>query len=239
MEPARPVIDQWVLRLLADHRFKASDFTETRKGICRLKPTITHWLAETALECAEAVAPHAENVANMLANTRDIRIDRIPTPLTGTNRSISRPPRSRKAKAPSAPPRHPHMRFACEEGRTQCEACLPGFQIHHMREMVDGAHERLKELREEGHDPAHGNGAAFQRGQSVDTNNRASHEWNRHNERKDPQIFTDEILPLLQDIPLSAMVKATGLSKGFCSFIKRGIKIPHERHWTALSHLGD
>ena len=51
-------------------------------------------------------------------------------------------------------------------------------------------------------------------------------------------IFTDEILPLLQDTPFSAMVEATGLSKGYCSFIKRGIKTPYERHWTALRELG-
>ena len=33
------------------------------------------------------------------------------------------------------------------------------------------------------------------------------------------------------------MVDATGLSKGYCSFIKRGIKIPHERHWPSLERL--
>ena len=103
--------------------------------------------------------------------------------------------------------------------------------------MVSGAHERLRELRDEGVDPAHGGEAASRRGQSVSVNNRASNEWNRNNDRLDPDAFTARILPLLQDIPLSAMAEATGLLKGYCSFIKRGTKIPHERHWPALEHL--
>ena len=89
-----------------------------------------------------------------------------------------------------------------------------------------------------GFDPAHGFGAAVLRGRSVSANNQASYEWNRNNERLDSQVFTTEILPLIQEVPLSAMVDATGLSKGYCSFIKRGIKVPHERHWSAFKHLG-
>ncbi len=97
---------------------------------------------------------------------------------------------------------------------------------------------RLQELRDEGQDPAHGGQAATRRGESVSLNNRSSQEWNRHNERLDTDVFTREILPQLQHVSLSAMVDATGLSKGYCSFIKRGIKIPHERHWESLRQLG-
>ena len=238
MEPVRPLVDQWVMRLLSDHKFKASDFADTRRGICRLSPTITHWLAETTNEWATAIAPHAEEVARMLANTPDIRVDRIPTPLTGANRSNSRPARPKKQRSSSAAPKHCHTcGTATQSGRTQCDTCLPSVQNEHLEEMVKGAHERLQELRDEGRDPAHGNEAATRRGESVSANNRASTEWNRHNERLDPDTFTTQILPLLQDVPLSAMVEATGLSKGYCSFIKRGIKAPHERHWESLRRL--
>ena len=64
------------------------------------------------------------------------------------------------------------------------------------------------------------------------------HEWNTLNEDVPRTRFTEQILPLLQDVPLSEMVQATGLSKGYCSFIKRGLKTPHERHWSALEQLG-
>ena len=174
----------------------------------------------------------------MLPKTPDIRIDRIPTPLTGANRSISRPARPKKQGSSSAAPRHCHTcGAATESGRTQCDSCLPVVQSEHLERMVEGAHVRLQELRDEGQDPAHGGQAATRRGESVSLNNRSSQEWNRHNERLDPDTFSREILPQLQDVPLSAMVDATGLSKGYCSFIKRGIKIPHERHWPSLERL--
>ena len=174
----------------------------------------------------------------MFAKTPDIRVDRIPTPLTGANRSISRPARPKKQGSSSVAPRHCHTcGAATEAGRTQCDSCLPVVQSEHLEEMVHRAHTRLRELRDKGRDPAHGNEAATRRGESVSANNRASTEWNRNNERLDPEIFTNEILPLIQEVPLSAVVEATGLSKGYCSFIKRGIKIPHERHWPALKQL--
>ena len=238
MEPVRPLVDQWAIRLLSRHRFKAADFADTRRGICRLSPTVTHWLAETTAEWATAIARHAEHVAGMLAETPGIRIDRIPTALTGTNRSIARPARPKKEPSLSAAPRHCHTCGAATESRrTQCDSCFPSAESERLEQMVDGAHERLQELRDSGQDPAHGNEAAIRRGESVSVNNRASYGWNRDNERLPKEVFASEILPLLQEVRLSAMAEATGLSKGYCSFIKRGIKIPHDRHWALLAQL--
>ena len=35
------------------------------------------------------------------------------------------------------------------------------------------------------------------------------------------------------------MAEATGLSAGYCSFVRRGQKVPHRRHWWALAALGE
>ncbi len=43
----------------------------------------------------------------------------------------------------------------------------------------------------------------------------------------------------LRDVPLPALVKATGLSKAHCSLIKRGLRVPHPRHWEALEALAE
>lgn len=119
------------------------------------------------------------------------------------------------------------------QNRIQCDMCLPEVREEQTRQ----AHTRLQQLRNDNSDPAHGSEAAAKRGHSVSVNNRASQEWNRNNERIDHETFTSQILPLLHDVPLSVMVEVTGLSKGYCSFIKRGIKIPHERHWDSLRCL--
>lgn len=238
MEPVRPVVDQWVLRLLGKHRFKATDFSDTRRGICRLNPTMTHWLAETTSEWATGVAPHAEQVAGMLAATPGIRIDRIPTPLTGSNRSASRPPRRRPDLTGSASPGHCHT---CGEettdNRTQCDECLPSTQAEHLESMVSAAHDRLRKMRESGEDPAHGGTPAQKRGAANRDHQLAVHEWNTTHGSVDRELFAQEILPMLQDVSLDVMARATGLSKGYCSFIRRGIKTPHPRHWDVLTRI--
>lgn len=54
----------------------------------------------------------------------------------------------------------------------------------------------------------------------------------------DPETFRLGILPGLQEIPLSAMMQATGLSRGYCWMIRRGDYMPHPRHWERLRGLG-
>lgn len=239
LEPTRPEVDEWVLKLLAKHRFKATDFSDTRRGICRLKPAITHWFAETSSEWATALAPHAEHSAQLLANTDGVRIDRIPTPLTGTNRSSARPNRQRRKRAKTTVPSHCYSCGRETKGRrTQCDACLPETEARHVADMVEKAHARLRHLRDAGVDPAHGGAQADQRGARNREHHKAVAEWNQSNEVADPNTFTQEILPLLSEVPLSAMATATGLTKGYCSFIKRGIKTPHQRHWNKLRLLG-
>jgi transcriptional regulator with XRE-family HTH domain len=46
-------------------------------------------------------------------------------------------------------------------------------------------------------------------------------------------VFEREILPAIQDLSLSQLAHATGLSAGYLSQIKRG-RIPHPRHWSVL-----
>jgi hypothetical protein len=53
-----------------------------------------------------------------------------------------------------------------------------------------------------------------------------------------PELFAREILPGLQRVPLSDLVRATGLTQGYLSQIRRGEKVPHPRHWPALALFG-
>jgi hypothetical protein len=56
-------------------------------------------------------------------------------------------------------------------------------------------------------------------------------EWEeRHGKLVDLSAFQRDILPLIQEIPLSRLQKATGLSLRYVSLIRRGERTPHPRH---------
>lgn len=46
--------------------------------------------------------------------------------------------------------------------------------------------------------------------------------------------FAKEILPGLRGLSLTRIAAATGLSQQYCSLIRRGLKVPHARHWTSF-----
>jgi hypothetical protein len=52
----------------------------------------------------------------------------------------------------------------------------------------------------------------------------------RHGKLVDLSAFQRDILPLIQEIPLSRLQKATGLSLRYVSLIRRGERTPHPRH---------
>ena len=46
----------------------------------------------------------------------------------------------------------------------------------------------------------------------------------------DEAVYARDILPRLQDLPLSQISAGIGLSQQYCSLIRRGLKVPHPRH---------
>lgn len=46
-----------------------------------------------------------------------------------------------------------------------------------------------------------------------------------------------DILPALQGVPLSRIIKATGLSRRYASMIRRGVYVLHPVHYKRLSGL--
>jgi hypothetical protein len=90
IEACRPYVDGFALRLFERRWFRASDFHETRKGVCRVLPPITHELAETSLIWADAAAPVAEGVARMMGKPRRVRPGVLASPPQATKRRICR-----------------------------------------------------------------------------------------------------------------------------------------------------
>ena len=50
--------------------------------------------------------------------------------------------------------------------------------------------------------------------------------------------FKRDILPRLQDVPLSRIMKVTGFSRRYASLVRRGLCTPHPAHYDSLGKLG-
>ena len=248
MEPVRSRVDGFVLDLLESRAFRKKDFFETRKGVCRIMPPLTKLLAETAPHWAAAVAPVAERLARQLlgkgkARKTTRRPQPVPTPLTQANRSKGRDA-IRKRAARSSQSKQAAIPKTCVvcgadlrgRQRRYCTACRPIRSL----DAVAKAHEVLRPRRLAGDDPAHGGKAAKLRGRRNSVTLRANAEWERNQTgESDPEIFEKEIRPKLGNVSLAETMRATGLSRTYCGMIRRGVRIPHPRHWEVLRELVD
>jgi CRISPR-associated endonuclease Cas1 len=243
MEPIRPQVDSYVLQLIQTRAFRASDFHETRKGSCRILAPLSHELAQTASDWAALIAPVVEATARLLADDPETLTDRLPTPLTGANRS-ARQIRRRPAAEPSPRPPKPKPLAGCRRcggplprrDRVYCDDCLP----HYQREQYERAFRgsglaAIEQKKAAGNDPTHGATAAVRRAGANVTRKREEREWDeQHGKLVDLSAFQRDILPQIQNIPLSQLQRATGLSLRYVSLIRRGERVPHPRHWQAL-----
>ncbi len=67
----------------------------------------------------------------------------------------------------------------------------------------------------------------------------ANQRWERQS--RSPMTREDYlriVVPSLRKVKLKYVVQATGLSKASCSRIRRGLAVPHSRHWQSLAVLG-
>jgi CRISPR-associated endonuclease Cas1 len=246
MEPVRPQVDAFLLHLLQFRIFAKSDFVETRQGVCRALPPFTHALTETAHKWAHAVAPLVEGVVQaLLQDTGGTRLTRpFSTPLTQSNRSagrdgLRRHPRKAVAPVPAMPQACRNCGILLERtDRIFCDECLPEEYRESREKALATGRQALANLRDQGQDPAHGGEAAQKRGKRVRQQSQGRTSWNRaHHPEQDLRAFKRDILPRLQDLPLGAIARATGFTRGYCSFIRRGIRIPHPACWNVLLEL--
>ena len=225
IEPIRPVVDEYLLDLLEGHVFRAGDFYETRRGVCRIAPALAAHLAAVGPLWANHIGPVAEHVAQMLLPGKD-----LPTPLTHQNLRAERDTQRRKPTRAQTPKVAMPPAGCRECGNPTrglyCDNCRP--------DVFREAGRRSAAIRAEAGE------SQKTRAKRAAANSRRREEnlrWEKSHKRPHPDIFHSTILPGLADVTLSAMVKATGLSKPYCSLIRRGEFVPHPRHWNALTDL--
>jgi CRISPR-associated endonuclease Cas1 len=257
MEAVRPEVDAWVLDVLTTRAFGKADFHETRAGVCRLMPSMAKLISETAPRWAAAVAPIAEAVARTLATEptsggTTIRpkptTPPLPTPLTQTNRSAGRDGLRRGVRQKRMPDATlPAACLMCgvvldRADRDYCDDCLPEYRVEQVAQTFARAGTvALAKRRAVGIDPAHGGDAGWKRGRRNAEHIAAVAQWEQEHgvdKASDHDTFARDILPRLEGVSLRDIANATGLSEGYCSFIRNGRKTPHRRHWKVLARLG-
>lgn len=183
----------------------------------------------------------------MLANASGAKIKRITTPLTESNQSAGRDTIRRNPKAPGAS-KLTMLPAACRicgvmletSTRKYCNDCLAEWRREHAARscFAKAGPSMLRCMRAAGHNPSHGGAAGRKRGASIARRNREAAEWDRtHPTRADPHEFKRDILPRLKHVALEKIREATGLTLFYCSLIRRGLYVPHPRHWEALGSL--
>jgi CRISPR-associated endonuclease Cas1 len=220
MEATRPTVDRHVLELLTATTFRARDFHETGRGVCRILPPLTHRLAEVMPAMAAAVEPIVVRLGHLF--------DRTVTPADVRRVEFGKPrrPEHRRTISHTKPVSLPPF-AAC---RT-CGTILPDDRRDPY--CADCAPNRSTDART-GHRAA-GSRVTQARRDSIRRQRLTALEWDKnHPVRPDRDEFTREILPHLDGVSYSALSRASGLSRRYCKLIATGQCVPHPVHWDAI-----
>ena len=238
MEPVRPLVEQWTLDLLANRAFKRTDFSETDDGHVRLVAPLTHELADTMGQWRRAVAPWAEKVAHLFGEAMKGKYQSV-TPLTKENHSAAqRTVKARKARESvyrdlarakeDTPKQRPTK--AVEVALRNCVEC--GGPLSR------GSHVRCPQCWESL--PGQDFQTRNQRGVAISEKKALERQWREAHpgERGDPEEYRRSILPGLEGVTLSQIMRACGVAKSTASVIRSGKLVPAQRHWEALGQIG-
>ncbi len=152
MEPVRPVVDAYAFELLTSRSFAARDFFETRTGVCRITPPLTHELAMTLPRWRRLVGRVAEDFAAALGEA--------PTPITGRHRAQARPsgPRPQKGKMATCRACSWCGGAALPQRATCSEECAERILAEKHKEFAVASSERMRRLAAEPDHPAQTSG---------------------------------------------------------------------------------
>jgi hypothetical protein len=252
VEAIRGDVDRLILAMIQGRRFRRRDFVEQVDGRVRLIAPIARELAEAVVPVArQSVGPIAEELARTLARNAigpRSHVPTLPTNLSGEARSRGRAgirTGTRKHADTSERVARALIPPACRlcglvldsPGRTYCNECLPMVRQDQGEQVSIVARAKLAKLRAVGVDPSQTPEVKRKVGRANAQRMREVRAWDREHERPDPEVFVREILPHLQGIPLRKLAAATGLSVQHCGMIRRGVRMPHPKHWQALRDL--
>jgi CRISPR-associated endonuclease Cas1 len=234
MEVCRPNVDAFVLNWLQSEPLCKSDFWEDRNGNCRLVSAFAAKLAQTSHTWSKLVAPTAEYVAQELwssvskpASPSKLGQRLIATRLSQRNKRV--------VKGSDVPGvKHPKPEHVC----SGCGKAIRAERNHCANCAIDGATERLVNAARNGRIAARSPESRAKHVASRRRHAQACSEWNSSMQPAwlTSEVFSQQIQPLLTNIPTSAIRARIGVSRWYAGRIRQGYS-PHPRHWEALAEL--
>jgi CRISPR-associated endonuclease Cas1 len=229
MEICRPNCDAFVLNWLQSEPLRRSDFWEDRNGNCRLVSSLAIKLGETADTWRRLVSPIAEYCAQELWSsisrpTSTLARRLIATRLTQRNK--------REVKGSDVPkvdqPKPEHVCSDCgtkiPRGNELCSKCAKR-----------ATRTNFRVGRHIGQQPQH----LAKRASTMRTHRRAIQDWKPSDLPAwlTRDTYVKRVVPALASVAKSQIRSALGVSEPYSSDIRAGKRIPHPRHWQALTRL--
>jgi CRISPR-associated protein Cas1 len=227
MEPVRPFVDAYVFDWLHRGPLRREWFFEESNGNCRLMGEFAAQLAETSAAWRKAVAPYAEEAARVFWSGR---AKRLPTRLTQARRSLAKAGNliSNAPSLPAAKSRCLRCGGPVTTGSLYCVKCTPAISRENILEAA-------KLGRIATHSPAAEARRAASRAKQAD----AIRQWNPADLPSwlDDDYYRQNVLPRLSSLSAKKIQVAMDVSHPYATLVKRGLKIPHPRHWKTLGRL--
>ena len=231
MEPARPHVDAYLLKWIADGPLRREWFFEQSDGNCRLMGSFAIRLSESLSTWSRVVAPIAEWISRMVWATarKPAKLMLPPTHLTQSHRRQAKG----KLNPPVAdPPRPPRLCKTCganvTAGHRYCPSCA-----------VAVSTEELVKSAQKGRLASHSSEAQASRAEKGRRNTAARWAWNPSNQPAwlNEQTYREKIHPGLAGVTVRVIASALGISPPYASNIRSGRLQPHPRHWQTLASL--
>jgi CRISPR-associated endonuclease Cas1 len=232
MEPVRPHVDAYLLKLITEGPLRREWFFEQRDGSCRLMGSFAKRLSESLTTWSRFVAPTAEWVVRMLWPTARKRSKLVPpTHLTQSHRRMA------KGKLDPPIPSLPRRVGLCRTcgttvvpGCSYCASCAVAVRT---AVLVKGAElGRLASQTEE---------AQANRAEKGRRNTSARWAWQPSNQPAwiSEKIYRERIRPGLAAVKVRVISSTLGVSEPYASNIRSGKVQPHPQHWRALARLAE
>lgn len=230
MEPVRALVDAYVFDFLNRGPLRREWFFEQANGNCRLMGTFAAQLSETSGAWRKTVAPFAEEAAQMFWQSRPKKSSTLPTRLTQARRSEARAGNlvSNTPSIPRAKARCPLCGSAVTTGSVYCAKCVP-----------DVNRENLLRQAKLGQIATHSAIAEARRSATHAKHVEALRKWNPSDLPGwlDEDTYRREVLRRLAKFTVKSIRVKLAVSHPYATLIKRGVSIPHPRHWLALAEL--